>query len=110
VSGRDGLAPDHLSVTITAGAVTVLTGPNGAGKSTTLHAIAGLIHPKDGRVSIAGTEVGQLDPGAWWRQLSWLPQRPVLIPGTVRANLAPFGELADLDQACAASGFDRGRD
>ena len=45
-------------------------------------------------------------PAQWWRQLSWLPQRPVLVPGTVRDNLELFGALDDLESACTAAGFD----
>jgi len=42
----------------------------------------------------------------WWRQLSWLPQRPVLVPGTIQENLALLGELDDVESACATAGFD----
>jgi ATP-binding cassette subfamily C protein CydD len=86
--------------------VTVLTGRNGAGKSTTLQAIAGLTVPSSGRVTVAGLDVADLDPAAWWRQLSWLPQRPVLVPGSVQDNLVLLGNLEDIESACAASGFD----
>ncbi|MCV6975939.1 thiol reductant ABC exporter subunit CydD [Mycobacterium bourgelatii] len=106
VEGRDGPAPQGLTTIIVPGRVTVLTGRNGAGKSTTLQVIAGLTKPSQGRVTLAGVDVADLEPAAWWRQLSWLPQRPVLIPGTVRDNLALFGDLTDLEGACAASGFD----
>jgi len=106
VAGRDGHAPHDLTAVIEPGRVTVLTGRNGAGKSTTLQAIAGLTVPSAGRVTVAGVDVADLDPTAWWRQLSWLPQRPVLVPGSVGDNLALLGELADLEKACAASGFD----
>jgi ATP-binding cassette subfamily C protein CydD len=106
VAGRDGTAPDRLSAEIAPGAVTVLTGPNGAGKSTTLQAILGLLPPTSGRVLVAGVDVAELDPRAWWAQVAWLTQRPVLIPGTVRANLDLFGTIADLDAACHAAGFD----
>jgi ATP-binding cassette subfamily C protein CydD len=106
VLGRDGRAPRGLTAVIEPGRVTVLTGPNGAGKSTTLQAIAGLTAPSSGRITVSGADVADLDRAAWWRQLSWLPQRPVLVPGTVRDNLALLGELDDLDKACAASGFD----
>jgi ATP-binding cassette subfamily C protein CydD len=106
VLGRDGHAPRDLTATIEPGRVTVLTGPNGAGKSTTLQAIAGLTAPSCGRITVAGADVADLDRTAWWRQLSWLPQRPVLVPGTVRDNLTLLGKLDDLDEACAASGFD----
>lgn len=106
VAGRDGCAPHALNAVIEPGEVTVLTGHNGAGKSTTLQVIAGLTAPSSGRVTVAGIDVGELEPAHWWRQISWLAQRPVLIPGTVRDNLELFGVLDDLDGACAAAGFD----
>jgi ATP-binding cassette subfamily C protein CydD len=106
VASRDGHAPDGLTALIEPGMVTVLTGPNGAGKSTTLQVIAGLTVPSSGSVTVAGVDVAGLARASWWRQLSWLPQRPVLVPGTVRDNLVLLGELEDLDSACAAAGFD----
>jgi ATP-binding cassette, subfamily C, bacterial CydD len=106
VAGRDGQAPHDLTAVVEPGSVTVLTGRNGAGKSTTLQAIAGVSVPSSGRVSVAGVDVTELDPTEWWRQLSWLPQRPVLVPGTVADNLALLGDLDDREAACAASGFD----
>lgn len=106
VRGRDGRAPYDLTADIEPGRVTVLTGRNGAGKSTTLQAIAGLTAPSSGRITVAGVDVTNLAPAAWWRQLSWLPQRPVLVPGTVRHNLVLLGPVDDLERACAAAGFD----
>lgn len=106
VTGRDGRAPHDLTAVFEPGTVTVLTGANGAGKTTTLAAVAGLTEPSSGRVTVAGVEIADLDPDRWWRQLSWLPQRPVLVSGTVAENLALFGGLDDVDAACAASGFD----
>jgi ATP-binding cassette subfamily C protein CydD len=105
VTGRDGTAPADLSAVIRPGQVTVLTGPNGSGKSTALQVIAGLTAPHQGRVTVAGIDIADLDRSLWWRQLSWLPQRPVLIPGTVAANLNLFGELTDVESACIAAGF-----
>ena len=109
VAGRDGNSPCDLTAVIEPGQVTVLTGRNGAGKSTTLQAIAGLTIPSSGRVAVAGVDVADLDPTTWWPQLSWLPQRPVLVPGTVGDNLALLGGLStarDIEKACAAAGFD----
>ncbi|MFN8033351.1 MAG: thiol reductant ABC exporter subunit CydD [Mycobacterium sp.] len=106
VAGRDGLAPARLSGELRPGQVTVLAGPNGAGKSTTLQVIAGLVVPTRGRVTVRGVEVADLDKTAWWHQLSWLAQRPVIIPGTVAENLALFGPLTDVESACRAVGFD----
>ena len=106
VAGRDGLRPQQLSAVIQPGQVTVLTGANGSGKSTTLQVIAGITATTNGSVTVGGIDVSDLDPTAWWQQVSWLPQRPVLVPGTVADNLALFGELADLQSAYTASGFD----
>ena len=107
ITGRDGLCPDELSGLIQPGQVTVLTGANGAGKSTTLQVIAGTTAATNGGATVAGVKIADLEPTGWWRQVSWLPQRPVLIPGTVADNLALFGTLTDVDNACTASGFDQ---
>lgn len=105
VAGRDGLSPAGLSGQIRPGQVTILAGPNGAGKTTTLLALAGLVTPTEGRITVDGVDVADLDRTAWWRQLAWLAQRPVIIPGTVAANLSLFGELDDPESACRAAGF-----
>ena len=105
VAGRDGWRPNDLSAVIRPGQVTVLTGGNGAGKSTALQAIAGLTTATSGRISVAGTDIADLEPKAWWHQVCWLPQRPVLVPGTVADNLSLFGTLDDIEDACAAAGF-----
>lgn len=106
VASRTGMRPDALSVIAQPGQVTVLTGPNGAGKSTALQAIAGVTLPTAGRIMVDGVEVTDLEPRSWWRQLAWLAQRPVLIPGTVQQNLELFGPLHDLERACRITGFD----
>ncbi|MFC8043504.1 thiol reductant ABC exporter subunit CydD [Nocardia sp. NPDC057353] len=107
VEGRSGAAPFALSAVLRPGVVTVLTGPNGCGKSTALQAILGLCEPDSGRVTVDGADVSALDPERWWARVAWLPQRPVLVPGTLRENLELLGaHPVDLEAACAATGFD----
>jgi ATP-binding cassette subfamily C protein CydD len=106
VSGRDGEAPRDLSAVVDPGSVTVLTGPNGAGKSTALHAVLGLVVPDSGRVLFGADDVAMLDRRQWWSRIAWLPQRPALVPGTIRENLELFGPLDDLETACRRAGFD----
>ncbi|MEU4341347.1 ATP-binding cassette domain-containing protein [Nocardia sp. NPDC023852] len=116
---RDGAAPAGLSAVLRPGAVTVLTGPNGSGKSSAVQAILGLLAPERGSVTCDGVDVRDLDPDRWWARVAWLPQRPVLVPGTLRNNLELLGARAvrpatrgparvldDLEAACAATGFD----
>ncbi|WP_078288128.1 thiol reductant ABC exporter subunit CydD [Mycobacterium sp. D16R24] len=106
VADRSGYAPWELTATIRARAVTVLAGHNGAGKSTVLHAITGLTTPAQGQVLVDGVSLDQIQRDMWWSMIGWLPQRPVLIPGTVRENLEIFGALEDLKSALADSQFD----
>lgn len=106
VAGRDGFSPYRLSGRIAPGRVTVLTGANGAGKSTALQVIAGLIAPTEGAVEVDGVTLSEVIRRNWWSQLSWLAQRPVIIPGTVEENLNLFGPLNDFDTVCRATGFD----
>ncbi|PPJ34232.1 thiol reductant ABC exporter subunit CydD [Nocardia nova] len=123
VRARDGYAPAGLSGVLRPGAVTALIGPNGSGKSTALQVILNLMSPERGAVLAGGRPVGELDPDEWWSHIAWLPQRPVLLPGTLRENLELFGAHARaaghgsadgdparraeaIDNACAATGFD----
>ncbi|MGW3282455.1 thiol reductant ABC exporter subunit CydD [Nocardia rhamnosiphila] len=119
VDSRDGAAPDGLHAVFRPGAVTALTGPNGSGKSTALQAILGLIEPTRGAVLADGVDIREIPAEQWWARLAWLPQRPVLVPGTLRENLELLGAtvagparrgparvLSELDAACAVTGFD----
>lgn len=107
VLSRSGPAPDSLDASFPAGQWTVLTGPNGSGKSTTLMVLLGLTAPDRGRALAAGSPVTG-DP-AWWSRVAWLPQRPVLVAGTLADNLGLYGVTAEdpgLPSICAATGFD----
>ncbi len=47
-------AVDDISFQIGAGERVGFLGPNGAGKTTTLKVLAGLLHPTEGKVTVAG--------------------------------------------------------
>jgi ABC-2 type transport system ATP-binding protein len=51
---RSVVAVQSVSFNIEAGEVVGFLGPNGAGKTTTLKMLTGLIHPSEGRVTVAG--------------------------------------------------------
>src|ERR1700674_5225514 len=75
------------------GAITAIVGPNGAGKSTLLKAIAGLIRPTSGRVSVEGTDVtGQPAERLVRKGLAYIPQVANVFPAlTIRENLEMGG-------------------
>jgi len=74
---RETVAVAGLSFEVPAGTVLGLVGPNGAGKTTTLRALAGIIRPTRGRLSIAGHDV-LTDSLAAKRELACIPDDPKL--------------------------------
>ncbi len=50
-----------ISLEIARGKLTAVMGPSGSGKSTLMHILAGLDKPTEGEVTIAGTEITQLN-------------------------------------------------
>jgi tungstate transport system ATP-binding protein len=84
--GRPVLRLDRLEAR--AGEVLGLVGPTGAGKSTLLRLLAGLEVPSAGELRFAGHSVsGRGLPLELRRRITLVLQRPVLLAGTVRANV-----------------------
>jgi tungstate transport system ATP-binding protein len=75
VAGKATLL-DRLTLTIAAGAPTVLIGPNGAGKTTLLRAAMGLLTPTRGRIAWQG------EP-----RRAIVFQRPVMLRRSAAANV-----------------------
>lgn len=109
VAGRDRLAPAHLTAVIPPGQITALRGASGEGKSTTIAAILGLLTPTTGSVLLRTEEgnsiaLSEIDRKSLWAQIAWLPQRPVVGPGTLREILhesLPAGIAPGTDEARA---------
>jgi ABC-2 type transport system ATP-binding protein len=74
---RETIAVSGLSFTVPVGGILGLVGPNGAGKTTTMRALAGIIKPTRGRLSIAGHDVA-IDPLAAKQMLAYVPDDPKL--------------------------------
>lgn len=84
------------------GEVLCLLGPTGAGKSTLLRLLAGLERPSEGSVGWeqAPEQLANL-PLAIRRRITLVFQRPYLLNGTVRANVAYGLRLRDRRSAVA---------
>jgi tungstate transport system ATP-binding protein len=83
---RTVLQIDRLDVAT--GEVLGLVGPTGAGKSTLLRLLAGLERPTAGRLLFGAHRLDQHDlPLAERRRITLVFQRPLLLGGTVRANV-----------------------
>ncbi len=110
---RARLAPAGLDLTLRPGRVVALTGPNGAGKSTAVAVLLGILSPDRGAVLLEPDDgpavpLADVDPAQWWAQISWVPQRPVVEPGTLRAEVLQGSDVSDeaLAQAAALTGLD----
>jgi branched-chain amino acid transport system ATP-binding protein len=51
-----------ISIEVIEGEIVAIAGANGAGKSTLLKTISGVIHPSDGTINFAGTDITTLNP------------------------------------------------
>lgn len=71
--------------------LTVLVGPNGAGKSTLIQALAGLLQPQSGEVTLDGSQMSSLSRREVARGLSYLPQDPLVPAGTLVEELVTHG-------------------
>jgi branched-chain amino acid transport system ATP-binding protein len=56
------LANREVSLALEGGEIVGLIGPNGAGKTTLFNCITGYMHPDDGRIVFAGTDVTRARP------------------------------------------------
>lgn len=78
---------NDVSLAVAAGEVVDITGPSGAGKSTLLRALALLLPSVTGDLVLDGVSADSMKPQGWRRQVTLLPQKPVVVPGSVRDNL-----------------------
>lgn len=98
---------DGVNLAVWPGERVCILGSNGSGKSTTLKAIAGLVKPKIGTVSLGTERIDTLDPSQVVRRhLSLVPQgRRVFYDQTVEANLL-LGAHTRKDKAAIKADID----
>jgi len=82
--GRRTPVLDGLDLTIPHRGLTLVRGPSGTGKSTLLAALVGLLPPSAGTLRVGGVDTQ--GPG-WQAQVSYLPQRPAFVGGSIADNL-----------------------
>jgi ABC-type multidrug transport system fused ATPase/permease subunit len=70
------------------GAVLAVVGPSGSGKSTLLRCLNRLLLPDAGAVALDGEDTAALEPCALRHRVGLVGQVPVMLPGSVRDNLA----------------------
>ena len=110
-----------VDLDVRSGELVAVMGPSGSGKSTLMHILAGLDKPTSGTVTIAGTEITELDDSRLTRlrrqHIGFVFQFFNLLPmlnaeENVLLPLSIAGEKADkawLDQLLAKMGLDQRR-
>ena len=87
---------DSVSLSAPAGSFVAVVGPSGAGKTTLVDLILGLYKPDRGKVELDGVDPEVLraeNPGL----LSYVPQKPGLVTGSIAENIALGLDEADWD-------------
>jgi len=87
-----------VSLDVMPGQFTAIIGPSGAGKTTMVDLILGLISPQQGSIAIgdvAPNALRLIAPGA----VSYVPQKPGLVSGTIAENIALGVPTAEIDRA-----------
>ncbi|HZW46619.1 MAG TPA: ABC transporter ATP-binding protein [Microvirga sp.] len=82
------------------GRLTVIVGPNGAGKTTLMRALAGLLEPAGGQVTLGGEPVTRMKATERARSIAYLPQGgsvawPLPVSDVVALGRLPHGEKPD---------------
>ena len=112
-SGSGGLRVEHLrksyrkkvvirdfSMHLDRGEVVALLGPNGSGKTTTFYAVAGLVYPEAGTVTLDGRNVTPLPMYRRARLgIGYLPQEMSIFRGlSVEDNISAVLDAVESDQ------------
>lgn len=87
-----------VSLTIPAGSYVAVVGPSGAGKTTLVDLLLGLYDPDTGTVRVGGLnplELREQLPGL----ISYVPQRPGLVSGSIANNVALGVPEDEIDEA-----------
>ena len=99
-SYRKKLVIRDFSMRVDRGEVVALLGPNGSGKTTTFYAIAGLVTPEGGSVTLDGTDITALP---MYRRaqigIGYLPQEMSIFRGlSVQDNISAILDITESDR------------
>ncbi|MFG1813673.1 ABC transporter ATP-binding protein [Kribbella sp. NPDC049174] len=94
--GSDVYVLRNLDLTIRAHEALALVGVNGAGKSTLVKLLGGAYRPTEGRITVDGVDLSELDLRAWQRRIAAIVQDFLRFPLSVTDNVV-FGAVERAD-------------
>ena len=92
-----------VSFTALPGQTTAIIGPTGSGKTTLINLILRFYDVKDGKVLVNGVDVRQLRQEDLRAAIGYVPQKGVLLSGTVAQNLKYGNKAASDEEVIAAA-------
>ena len=96
-------ALDAFSLTIKPGETVALVGPSGAGKTSVIQLIQRFYDPGEGRITLDGVPLSEMERHDFRRALALVPQEPVIFAASARENIR-FGrpDASDAEIGAAA--------
>jgi ATP-binding cassette, subfamily B, bacterial len=92
-----------VNAVIEPGEVVGIIGPSGSGKSTLVQLLLGLRTPTEGAVLAGGRPIHTLSRAEWVRRVTFVPQQPRLVRGTVADNVRFLRDDVSMEQVQAAA-------
>ncbi len=87
-----------ISFTVEPGEVIAIVGPSGAGKSTLLSMLSGAARPLRGSIRYDGADIQDWESERLASFVGYLPQDTSLFAGTIKENIARFGNFLSDDE------------
>lgn len=87
---------NHLNLKINAGETVAFVGASGAGKTTLINMVIGFLRADSGEILIDGKPMSSFNIQSYRRNISVVPQTPILFTGTIRENITYGSE--DIDE------------
>ncbi|RZJ96556.1 MAG: thiol reductant ABC exporter subunit CydD [Brevundimonas sp.] len=97
---------EGFNLIVRPGQIVALVGPSGRGKTSVLNLLLGLSPLTRGQVQVDGRRLAEA--GDFAGSVAWVGQDPVVLPGSVRANLAlarKDAAAAEVEAAAQAAGL-----
>lgn len=90
-------ALDNITFDVKSGEIFGFVGPNGSGKTTTIKVLCGIIPPSEGKVQVAGINVG-VNPQLVKQKIGYMSQKFSLYTDlTVNENIQFFGRIYEVE-------------
>ena len=104
--GQGHQALSNISFTLEPGTVTAIVGSSGSGKSTIARLLLRFFDPSQGRITLGGADLRQIESTELYRRIGFVLQEVRLINASVRENIAlgrPSASQQEIEDAARAA-------